>query len=82
MVRTQVQLTEQQIKALRQLSAETDRSIADLIREGVNLYLDARKGPSREELVRRALGVIGMSSSGLSDVSENHDRYLAEDFLK
>jgi len=82
MIRTQVQLTEQQASSLRRIAAETGRSVADLVREGVDLYLDATKGPPREELVRRALSAIGKYSSGLKDVSVNHDRYLAEDFLK
>ncbi len=54
--------------------------MADLVREGVDLYLQTRAGPSREELVRRALSIVGKYSSGLSDVGRNHDRYLAEDF--
>ena len=36
MVRTQVHLDEKQLQALKQRSAETGRSIADLVREGVN----------------------------------------------
>ena len=82
MVRTQVQLTHEQLGALRRISAETGRSVADLVREGVKLYLEAQKRPPREELARRALSVVGRCSSGLGDVSENHDRYLAEDFLQ
>ncbi len=82
MVRTQIPLTAHQAEALRQISAETRKSIAELIRQSVELYLRARQGPTREELVKRAASVIGMSSSGLSDVGVNHDRYLAEDCLK
>ena len=82
MLRTQVQLTEDQLQALRRLSAETGRSIADLVREGVDLYLGSRKRVDRKEQVERALRVIGRSASGLSDVSVEHDRYLAEDLLK
>ena len=80
MVRMQVQLAEQQISALRRISADTGRSMADLVREGVDLYLRTRTGPSREELVRRALSIVGKYSSGLPDVGQNHDHYLAEDF--
>jgi len=66
--------------ALRQISADTGRSVADLVREGVDLYLGSRLQPSREELVRRALSIVGKYSSGLTDIGRNHDRYLAEDF--
>jgi len=68
------------MSALRRISADTGRSMADLVREGVDLYLKTRTGPSREELVRRALSIVGKYSSGLTDVGQNHDRYLAEDF--
>jgi hypothetical protein len=78
MVRTQVQLTEAQLKALRQASAATGRSVADLIREGVDQYLAGRTDVGREERVERAIRVSGKFSSGLTDVSANHDRHLAE----
>ena len=82
MVRAQVQFTEEQAEALRQLSAESGKSIAEIVRLGVELYLDAQTRPSRRERVERALRFAGKYSSGLTDVSVNHDRYLAEDFLK
>jgi Ribbon-helix-helix domain len=82
MVRTQIQLDEKQLQALRQCSAETGRSIADLVREGIKLYLSSRTRPSREEQVRRAIAATGKFSSGTSDGSANHDRYLAEAFRK
>jgi hypothetical protein len=81
MKRTQIQLTGQQLEALRQLSAETGKSVAELVREGVDLYLSRRNHVDREELVRRALSIVGKYSSGQSDVARNHDKYLAEDFL-
>ncbi len=34
--------------------------------------------PDKQELMRRALEVAGKYRSGLSDVSVNHDHYLAE----
>ncbi|MBI3693717.1 MAG: ribbon-helix-helix domain-containing protein [Acidobacteria bacterium] len=48
MIRTQVQLTEPQLQALRQLSAQTGKSIADLVRQSVELYLRAQRRPTRE----------------------------------
>ena len=82
MIRTQIQLDEEQWKALRQSSAETGRSVSDLVREGVKLYLSSRKRPSLEEQVRRAIAAIGKYRSGIKDGSVNHDRYLAEDSRK
>jgi hypothetical protein len=78
MIRTQIELDEEEWKALRQCSTETGRSVADLVREGIRLYLSSRKHP-REEQVRRAIAAIGKYRSGLKDGSVNHDRYLADD---
>ncbi len=80
MTRAQVQLTDEQLAALRQLSAESGRSIAELVRLGVELYLASQHRPSRDDQVRRALAVSGRFSSGARDVSSQHDRYLAEAF--
>ena len=77
MIRTQIQFDEKQLKALRQRSADTGRSIADPVREGVDLYLSSQKRPSREEQVRRALAASGKFASGTRDTSTRHDHYLA-----
>jgi len=78
MVRTQVQLTGQQIGELRKLSLSTGRSVADLVRQGVDSLLQA-KSTSRPALqVERALRIAGKFSSGSTDVSTHHDRYFAE----
>ncbi|MBM3749107.1 MAG: CopG family transcriptional regulator [Acidobacteria bacterium] len=78
MVRTQVQLTERQLHALRQRSSATGRSIADLIRQGVELYVGPEQRPNREEQIERALRVAGKFSSGSAGGSQEHDRHLAE----
>jgi len=78
MVRTQVQLTEQQLEALRQLGAESGKSIAELVRLGVELFLAAQHRPGRREQVERARKIAGQFSSGIKDVSTHHDRHLSE----
>ena len=80
MVRTQIQLTKQQLDTLRVLSAATGRPVAELVRLGVELYLSSQHRPSRKEQIDRALKAIGKFSSGRNDVSVHHDRYLAEAF--
>jgi hypothetical protein len=80
MIRTQVQLTERQLEALRSASATTGRSVADLIRQGVDQYLSGRSELNREEQVERAIRIAGRFSSGRSDVSASHDKHLAETF--
>jgi hypothetical protein len=78
MVRTQVQLTQKQLQSLRQLSAATGRSLADLIRQGVELYVVSQQRPNRDQQIERALRVAGQFSSGSADGSLEHDRHLAE----
>jgi hypothetical protein len=78
MLRTQVQLRQEQLQALRQLSAATGKSLAELIRQGVEQYLALRQRPGREQQIERALGVAGRFSSGSADGSQEHDRHLAE----
>lgn len=73
-------MTAEQLDALRRLSTETGQSIAELVRKGVDVYLNSQHRPSRKEQIERALRDTRRFSSGLRDVSRNHDRYLAEDF--
>jgi hypothetical protein len=82
MIRTQVQLTEQQIEELRKLSVASGRSVADLVRQGVDSFLNNKPTSRPAYLVERALRVAGRFSSGSTDVSTHHDRYLAEAFRR
>jgi Arc/MetJ-type ribon-helix-helix transcriptional regulator len=78
MRRTQVQLTAEQVKALRRLAAERGVSMAELIRQGVDTVLETASEPSWEEKVQRALAAAGMVKEGPTDMSERFDDYLAE----
>lgn len=80
MERLQVQLTENQLQALRHLSATNGKSISELIRRGVDLYLAGLQHSNREQQIERALRVAGKFSSGSSDGSAQHDRHLADAF--
>ena len=82
MVRTQVQLSEEDLAELRRLAAEEGVSVSALVRRGVKHVLESRKKPSREELWARAMSVVGKYRSGKTDIGRRHDEYLAEDFLK
>jgi len=78
-VRIQVQLTEEQLAALKRLAARRGVSVSELVRQGVDAIL---RGPQAEqERLRRerARGVAGRFRSGLGDLAEAHDRYLLED---
>jgi Arc/MetJ-type ribon-helix-helix transcriptional regulator len=78
MVRTQVQLTEEQVRALRELSAQKKRSIADLVRQSVELFLTQESKPGRALRIQRALQAAGKFSSGSADGSSEHDRHLSD----
>lgn len=78
MVRMQVRLTAEQVQALRKRAAEEGVSMAELVRRGIQLYLQNCKKPDKAEFCRRVLEVAGRFSSGLGDVSERHDDYFAE----
>ena len=78
MVRTQIQLTEEQVSALRRAAAQQNRSFAEMIRVSVDCYLKHESG--RASRYRRAAAVAGRFNSGLADISTDHDRYLAEAF--
>ena len=80
MIRTQIQLTEAQAQALRVQARQQERSVADLVREGVSEYLARRHVVDRGELARRALALAGRFRSGCRDLAEDHDRYLDEAF--
>ena len=78
MIRTQVQLTEEQIEKLRKLAVAGETSVSDLVRQAVDALSAA--SPPRSELRRRALAACGAYGSGRSDVASEHDRHLAEAF--
>ena len=79
MVRTQIQLTEEQAEKLRELSAVRRESVAALIRKAVD-QLIVSGNPDRSTLYRQAASVIGKYQSDRDDISINHDRYLEQAF--
>lgn len=78
MIRTQIQLTEEQSTTLKKLAEQENVSVAELIRRSVDSYLEEHDVITEEERRRRLLSVIGIGHSGLSDLAENHDKYLVE----
>jgi hypothetical protein len=76
LIRTQVQFTKKQLVALRRLSAANGAFDCRDRADGVELYLSKHTTVNRDEQIKRAIRVSGKFSSGLTDVSANHDRYL------
>ena len=77
MIRMQVQLTEEQHRAIKQLAERRGISASAIVREGVDLAL-RRTDPDREKLWERALAAAGRFSSGTGDMSERHDEIFVE----
>lgn len=80
MVRTQIQLTEDQASRLRVIAHEQGRPVAAVVRDAVDRLLAAEASAGWEERKQRALSVVGKYSSEDSDVAERHDDYLSEAF--
>lgn len=80
MVRTQIQLPETQVAALKQLALQQHVSMAELIRRAVDLFTASPEASDLQERRQRALAAAGRFHSGCSDVAERHDDYLAEAF--
>jgi predicted DNA-binding ribbon-helix-helix protein len=81
-VRTQIQLTESQMKSLQELASKQGVSMAELIRRSVDNYLGYHNGGDRANLMARAREAAGKYRAVPADLAENHDRYLTEDLHK
>jgi len=76
-IRTQISLTEPQMRRLK-LEAQRRRvPIAALVREAVDRYVPADPG-DRDAKFARALAVVGSCHSGSGDVSARHDEIAGE----
>lgn len=80
MIRTQIQLTESQYNALKERAKALNTSMAEMIRDSVQLYLSKAEVRSAEERRRSALSIAGRFDSGLANLAEEHDRYSDEAF--
>ena len=75
MIRTQIQLEDYQFQWLKAMSREKGVSMSKTIRESVDLLRTSLEHSTGKQ---RAMAAVGRFSSSASDVSENHDKYLAE----
>ena len=82
MVRTQIQLTEEQVKVLRKIAITSHLSVAELIRRAVDTMIKSSVTVDPDERLKRALEIVGKFSSGKRDISRKHDVYLANALKK
>lgn len=80
MVRTQIQLTEDQYKKLKRQADIEGVSMSELIRRGVDRLLSTPAGRSDEEMRSQALEIMGRFKSGKKDIARRHDDYLGDSY--
>jgi hypothetical protein len=80
MVRTQIQLTEEQAQYLKKMALSRHLSIAELIRQALDTMIRSTAAIDIEERRERALAIAGRFHSGKRDISEKHDKYLSDAF--
>ena len=78
MIRTQISLTDEQMRRLRRAAASRRMSIAAVIRDAIEQTLPD-EDEERAERQRRAFALAGAFDSGQRHTAERHDEVLAED---
>ena len=80
MVRTQIQLTEEQARRIKAVAARNSVSQAEVIRRLVDRMLPLEEARDSAEMKKRAIAAAGKVRSGTGDLAAKHDEYLAEAF--
>lgn len=82
MIRTQIQLTDEQARDLKARASEKGISMAELIRQSLAATLHSSPQADKASRKKRAIDIAGRFRSGKSDLSAAHDRYAAESYGK
>lgn len=77
MIRTQIQLESSTYEKMKQRAAELRCSISELARQGIEEKLARQE---QEERWSASLAVLGRHGSGLKNLAEHHDDYLADEW--
>ena len=80
MVRTQIQLTEEQAERLQKIAQREGVSKAALIRQFVDSMLAIENKLDNAEVRSRAIAAAGRLHSGTGDLASKHDDYAVEAF--
>ncbi len=80
MVRTQIQLEDDQLDQLKRRAEQEGTSLAEAVRRAIAQFLRKGVAAPRDERKLRALEAAGRFGSGRSDVSAAHDDHLADAF--
>ncbi len=82
MLRTQIQLPEEQVAMLKKMAAADNKSMAEIIRQSVDYFAKSKSLDADVQRRKRAIGATGRFRSGIKNLSASHDDYLAEAFGK
>ena len=82
MVRTQIQITEEQAKAVKRIALSRHVSVAELIRRAVDIMVKSSPVADPEERLKRAIEIVGKFRSGKHDIAKGHDKYIADAYRK
>lgn len=80
MLKTQIMVSEEQLRRLRELARARGVSVAQLVREALDDALARHGVRDAGELRRKAAAAAGRFRSGRRDGAERHDDHLAEAF--
>ncbi len=77
MVRTQIQITEEQSEKLKKIALQQRTSIAEVIRNAIDQMLKNSTAVSREERKKKALSAAGKYKTGIKNLARDHDDFLS-----
>ena len=77
LAKTQVYLESEQKKILKKLAKQENISLSELVRQTIDQHLALFK-IATDTRPRKPLSITGIGASGLTDISENHDKYVGE----
>lgn len=75
MIRTQIQITNEQARALKRMAARERKSVAELIRISVDALIRTGGIKDQDELRHRAILAAG-KLNGPENLAADHDNYL------
>jgi len=74
--RTTIFTEEYLYKEIKDISNEENRSVAEVIREAMEIYINQKRQKKKK------LSFIGIGNSGRKDIAENHEELLWKKLLK
>ncbi len=81
LVKKNVSLRDDQVKALKKLAKQHKLSVASLVRKSVDDFLIKLSGKTySKQAAEAAIKAAGRFHSGHSNVSNRHDDYLADEY--